>query len=129
MEQADDGYNREETQKSLLHAKLVELQDQKREMEDHLAQKKEALEMTEKEPGRLLRQITSIEGARNEMEQDHRALLRRIKAFDLEQEGQAMDVDAAQAAGAPAAAEGQAAATPAATPAATSATDSAGAPA
>lgn len=89
MQQADDGYGREEAQKVALIARLSELEEQKREKQAHLEQKKEALEITMKEPGRLERQITSIDGAYNDMQQDHKALLRRMKAFELEQEAQA----------------------------------------
>jgi chromosome segregation ATPase len=89
MQQADDGYSREEAQKVALLARVKELEEQKREKQAQLQQKQEALEITQKEPGRLQRQITSIEGARTEMQNDHRALLRRVKAFELEQEVQA----------------------------------------
>jgi chromosome segregation ATPase len=89
MEQAEDGYSREEAQKAALVARLAELEEQKKEKQAHLDQKHEALAVTEKEPGRLQRQIASIESAKTEMQNDHRALLRRIKAFEQEQEAQA----------------------------------------
>lgn len=89
MEQADECYNREEAQKLALVVRLNELEEQKKDKRAHLEQKKEALEVTEKEPGRLGRQIGSIESARIDMQNDHRALLRRMKAFEAEQEVQA----------------------------------------
>ena len=88
MQQVDDGYAREEAQKAVLHAKLLELEVQKKEKQSHLAQKREALEISEKEPGRLQRQITSIEGALSEMQADHRAMVRRSKACEAEVEAQ-----------------------------------------
>jgi chromosome segregation ATPase len=88
MAQTDDGYSREEAQKGALHARLLELEEQKKEKQAQLEHKHDALAVTEKEPGRLQRQISSIENAKTEMQNDHRALLRRIKAFELDQEAQ-----------------------------------------
>jgi chromosome segregation ATPase len=89
LSQTEESYTREEQQKTVLLARMAELDVLKREKLEHITQRKEALEITEKEPGRLQRQISSIEGAHADMEQEHRALLRRMKAFDAEQEVQA----------------------------------------
>lgn len=89
LEQTDDGYSREEAQKGALQARLRELEEQKKEKQAQLEHKHEALSVTEKEPGRLQRQIHSIEGAKTEMQNEHRALQRRVKAFEQEQEAQA----------------------------------------
>ena len=88
MSQADEGYGKEEAQKSAIVARLKELEEQKREKQGHLHLKQDTLDITEKEPGRLQRQITSIEGAHHDMLADYRALQRRMKAFELEQEAQ-----------------------------------------
>ena len=86
MVQADEAYAKEESQKAAIYARLKELEEQKQEKMAHLQLKQGTLDIAEKEPGRLQRQITSIEGAHQEMIADHKALQRRVKAFDLEQE-------------------------------------------
>ncbi|KAJ1437485.1 MBO2, coiled coil flagellar protein [Ochromonadaceae sp. CCMP2298] len=89
MAQADESYSHEEAQRSGLHARLMELQAQKHEKQEFLRQKRDNLEVSEKEPGRLSRQIGSIESAKADMMGEHRTLQRRLKAQDLEQEAQA----------------------------------------
>lgn len=86
MTQADEGYAKEESQKAAILARLTELEEQKKEKQAQLKLKQDTLDVAEKEPGRLQRQISSIEGAHQEMQLDYKALQRRVKAFDLEQE-------------------------------------------
>lgn len=89
LSQAEEGYEREVGQKQILHSRLAELENQKGEKEETLNIKTDALAIAQAEPGRLERQIQSIENAYVDMEQDHRAVLRKIRNFEAEQEAQA----------------------------------------
>lgn len=89
MAQTDESYERELLEKQSLEVRLKELEALNAEKQGQLDGKTAALESAELEPGRLERQIISMEHAVENMEKENRALQRKIKSYEQEVENQA----------------------------------------
>jgi len=89
LTQTDEAYDREVIEKQGLEIRLKELEALNSERQGYLDAKSSALENAELEPGRLDRQILSMEHAAENMEQDYRVLQRKIKTYEAEVEAQA----------------------------------------
>eukprot|EP00597_Dinobryon_sp_UTEXLB2267_P018139 CAMPEP_0201102084 /NCGR_PEP_ID=MMETSP0812-20130820/15649_1 /ASSEMBLY_ACC=CAM_ASM_000668 /TAXON_ID=98059 /ORGANISM="Dinobryon sp., Strain UTEXLB2267" /LENGTH=937 /DNA_ID=CAMNT_0047359413 /DNA_START=1 /DNA_END=2814 /DNA_ORIENTATION=- len=89
LTQTDEAYDREVVEKQGLETRLKELEALNSERQGYLDAKSSALENAELEPGRLERQILSMEHAAENMEQDYRVLQRKIKTYEAEVEAQA----------------------------------------
>lgn len=88
LAQTDEAYDREVLEKQGLEVRVKELEALNAERQAYFDAKSIALENAELEPGRLERQILSMEHAAENMEQDYRVLLRKIKAYEAEVENQ-----------------------------------------
>ena len=86
--QAEEAYERENAQKQILTSKIADLETQNQGRHEVLKEKKEFLKVAELEPGRLERQIQSIQQAESSMGSDLRSIERSTKHFDLEVEAQ-----------------------------------------
>lgn len=87
--QAEDAYEKEKLQKVILSESVAELENLKKEKEELLKLRAESLNSAEVEPGRLKRQIASIESAYTGMQGEKRSLSRTIRIFEQENENQA----------------------------------------
>lgn len=88
-DQAEESYDKDVHQKNLLVARVAELETLLSEKQDLLAARSESLHFAEAEPGRIKRQIASIENAHKSMESERRSLQRKIRVFDHENDLQA----------------------------------------
>jgi hypothetical protein len=84
--QTEEAYERENTQKLILTSKMTDLEDQNRDKQMLLKTKSDHLKIAELEPGRLMRQISSIENARSSMDVDLRTVERAARRFEDELE-------------------------------------------
>lgn len=85
----DEAYNKELSQLQLLKDSVSELESEKIKKEELLEQKVTALHSQQEEPHRLGRQVTSFEGALDEMEKELQKIQRKIKHLDEQAEEQA----------------------------------------
>lgn len=82
--QTEEAYERENAQKLISNAKIEDVENQNREKQELIKAKSDHLKIAELEPGRLKRQISSIENARKSMEVDFRTVERAARRFDDE---------------------------------------------
>lgn len=72
----------------MIEAKVAEVEGSKKEREDIYAQKLEVLTIAEAEPGRLQRQITSIQSASESMTRDYQSLMRKVENMEKDVQDQ-----------------------------------------
>lgn len=87
--QTEEAHEKESAQEKYLTDRIEELDQLLEERSAAIDAKAETLQSAEMEPGRLERQISSIENALNSMDTENRSFARKIKMFDSEQESQA----------------------------------------
>jgi chromosome segregation ATPase len=84
----DESYVREQDQQKVLQNRFEELQHQKDAKRELVTSKSGSLAIAEAEPSRVMRQLTSIQGALVAMEQQQKNLIKDLQSFETEQEKQ-----------------------------------------
>eukprot|EP01038_Epipyxis_sp_PR26KG_P007169 gene7169-9772_t len=85
----EENYEKEITQKNILKAQVADLETMEVEKQGIIKAKNDSLRSAEMEPGRLERQIASMENAASTMENEKRGLARKLKNYEHENESQA----------------------------------------
>ena len=89
LQQSDESYDREMAKKQMLVKRLEDLESIKDGKDTDIGSKSITMQSASNEPHRLSRQVESIEKAATAMENENKALLRKIQNFEKDMELQA----------------------------------------